>query len=109
MRAPDSRLEHATTPDRNLVVARYLFDPLCLCMTANSAQFDVDYPARLERDCVRGIFCGTNRLIQTNGRLNLSLEYCMIEDVVVSKWLLQHHQVEAVELLEQRHVGEFVS
>ncbi len=55
------------------------------------------------------IFSRLDRLVQTNRSLNLSLQRRVIEDVVVGQRLFQHHEVKLVQLLEQRHVGEFVS
>src|SRR5262245_62128805 len=46
VRAPDSRLEHAATPNRNLLLARYLLDSLRLRMAADATELDVDDLAR---------------------------------------------------------------
>src|SRR5689334_5748008 len=78
-------------------------------MTTDAPEFDVNDPARFERDRVTRIFRRTDRLVQTNRRLNLTLQHRVIEDVVVCQWLLQHHQIELIELLKERRVGEFVS
>ena len=42
--------------------------------------------------------------VQANGRLQLVLKSDVVDDVVVSEWLLDEEKVEPVELLEKREV-----
>src|SRR6185295_5295801 len=46
MRTADSGFEHAAAPDRNLIITRYSFDPLCFLMPADATEFHVDYSTR---------------------------------------------------------------
>src|SRR6266498_2352173 len=55
MGATNARLEHATTPHGNFVFPAYLFNLLCLRMSANPAKLEVDYPGRTKPNCMPGV------------------------------------------------------
>ena len=52
---------------------------------------------------------GAYGFIQTERRLNLSLERCVVQNVVVREWLFNHHQLEFVQRTKERRVRERVS
>ena len=54
------------------------------------------------------MMCGPDTLIQADWRFERSLQFSMIDDVIVRKRLLDHHQMELVQLLEMLAIGEAV-
>ncbi len=60
-------------------------------------------------DRLLGVMRGADALVEADGRLQLSAcKLGVIDDVVVRQRLLDHHQVEIVELLQTRRVGQRV-
>ena len=107
--AADAGFEHATAPNRNVVFTTDLLDSLRLRVSADASELEIDYASCAESDRVPRIVAGTNRFVEANRRRNLFLQFGMIEDVVVSQRLFDHHQVEVVHLFEKRDVGKRVS
>ena len=60
------------------------------------------------RDGLLGMMRRANAFVQADGRLQLRLQLGVIDDVVVAERLLDHHQVELVELFQPRRIGQRV-
>ena len=75
---------------------------------AHAPKLDVDDAARVQADCLRRLVRGADALVQADGGLQLRLQYGVIDDVVVRERLLDHHQVEIVELAQVVDIGERV-
>jgi hypothetical protein len=69
--------------------------------SAHAPQLDIDDAAGLQADRLLGVVRGANAFIETDRRFKLRLQHGVVDDVVVRQRLLDHHQVELVELLQQ--------
>ena len=78
-------------------------------MAAHPPEFDVDNTAGSEFDCVFRILGRPHRLVQADRSFDLFLQFCVIEHVRISQRLFDHHQIEFIEGLKERHIGERVS
>src|SRR5215470_3097166 len=108
MRPADSGLQHASTPDRNSVVAADVVDGARFPVPADSSEFDIDNPARTELDCLPGISGGMNRFIKADRCRNLFLKLRVVDDVFVMERLLEHHDVVSIHFLENVYISERV-
>ena len=104
MRAADARFEHAAAPYGNAMFLTDIVDALGFGESAHAAEFDVDDSAGLDSIAARhDAPSGCTR----RGRwaFRFALELGVIDDVIVSERLLDHHQVEVVELLQERSIS----
>src|SRR4029077_19022765 len=95
-------------PNWNIAFATDCLNLFGLRVPADAAELEIDDLSGAKRDRVFRILARMNRLIQTNRRRDLLLQLSMIEDIVMSQRLLDHHQVKLIQLLEERDVGERV-
>src|SRR5579862_8682651 len=100
MRAPDARFEHAAAPDGNAMGLCQIMDAQSLAKPAYAPELDVDDPACLEPDRLFGVMNSAYTFIKTNRRIELRLQRRMIDDLVMRQRLLDHHQMEFVQLFE---------
>ena len=98
VRAPDAGFQHAAAPHRDAGGLRDIVHALGLAESAHAAQLDVDDAAGAQADGLLGVVRGADALVQADGRLELGLQRGVVDDVVVRQRLLDHHQVEIVEL-----------
>ncbi len=68
--------------------------------TAHTAQLDVDDASCLQPNRLLGMVRRPDAFVQTNRRIERALQNRVIDDVVVRKRLLNHHQIELVQLLQ---------
>ena len=59
-----------------------------------------------QADGLFGLMRGADAFIQANRRLQLRLQNGVIDDVVVRERLLNHHQIEIVQLLQMIDIGQ---
>ncbi len=69
-------------------------------MASNTPEFDVDDSACSDLNRLAGIICRMDGLIETNRGLDAPLQSTVIDDVLIVKRLLDHHQIELVQLPE---------
>ena len=108
MRAADPHLEHAATPHRDPCLAADVVDAARRRQTADTSGLDVDDPRRAELDRLARVVAGVDRLVETDRRVDLTLQRRVIDDVVVSERLFDHHRRVCVDALEQRRIRERV-
>jgi len=98
--AADAGFEHATAPDGNVFGLAEIVDAAGFVVAADAAEFNVDDFTGAESGGGFGLFVGVDALIETDGRLDRFLDFDVTEEVVPAKGLLDHHEVEGVELFE---------
>src|SRR5215471_1998253 len=91
------------------MLARDLLDHFCLGVASYPAELDVNNATSAQSNCMSCVGRRLDRFVKTNRSLNLLLQLSMIEHVVVSQGLLEHHQLEFIERLKKRQVGQPVS
>ena len=96
----DARFEHASAPDGNGIFHTEIVNALGLQMTANAAELDVNDFAGAQGDGGFGLFVSVYALVETDGCLELLLRGNMGIQVVPAERLLDHHEIEGIELLE---------
>jgi hypothetical protein len=74
----------------------------------HAPQLDVDDAAGAQLDGLLGVVRGADAFVQADGGLELGLQLGVVDDVVVAERLLDHHQVEIVELSKMSGVGQGV-
>lgn len=81
--APDARLQHAAHPDRHAASAAVIVNANRFGIAANAGGLDVDDTAgaKLQRPARMG--GGSDAFVEANGRLELRLQFGVIDDVVV--------------------------
>ena len=106
--AADAGFEHAAAPNGNVVFLAEIVDAFGLEVAADAAEFDVDDFAGAESDGGFGLFVGVDALIETDGRLEIFLNFDVAEEVVPAEGLFDHHEVVGVELFEKREIFEAI-
>src|ERR1700731_1839201 len=104
MRAPHAGSHPPATPDGNTVALAQIVDPPRHGVAADAAKLDVDDLAGAQLDAGACLLFRVNALIQADRRVQLFLQLDVTVDIVPAERLLDHHQVEAFELLEQRPI-----
>ena len=90
------------------MLTRDLMDLAGLQEAAHAASFDVDHSARAEADRGPRVVRGADRLVEADRGVDPALQRGVVEEVVVAERLFDHQQLEGVERLEQREVGQAV-
>ena len=80
----------------------------CRRKTTNPAEFDIDDAAGTQANRSQRLFFGVNAFVEADGRYELVLEFDMRKKIVPPKRLLDHHEIEVIELLKKRSVSERV-
>ena len=106
VRAADAGFEHAAAPDRNGIRLAKIVNAARGSVSADAAEFDVDDFAGADFDRGARVFDIVDAFIEANRRFDLALQLGVGKDVVPAKRLLDHHEVEGIELLEKRRVFE---
>ena len=102
LRATDAGFEHAAAPDGDVVFLAEIVDAFGFMESADAAKLDVDDFAGAERDGGFGLFVGVDALVEADGGLEIFLDFDVAEEIVPAERLLNHHEVEAIQLLEER-------
>src|SRR5664279_173837 len=105
VRAADTALEHPAAPDGDLVLHAEIVNRARLRKSTDAPRLDVDDAAGTERDHVFGLFDTGDRLVEADRRLQHPLELGVPNDVVECGRLLDHDEIEVVELLQAIGVG----
>ena len=71
---------------------------------ADAARLDVDVAAALQADRLLGLPQAADAFVEADRRANLRLQCRVIDQVVVRQRLLDHRQVQLIDLAEQRRV-----
>src|SRR5688572_19615704 len=77
-------------------------------MTTNAPQLDVDNATRADPDCLARVVGRMDGLVETDWRLNLFLEFGVVDHVLIVQRLFDHHQVVSIHLFEHTDVGKRV-
>ena len=93
-----ARLQHGAHPDGNAGVLADVVNLLGLAQAAEARHFHVDDAAAPQLDGLAGIVGGVDGLVQADGCLHLRLEAPVPDDVIVLERLLDHDEVELVQL-----------
>ncbi len=100
MGTTDSGFQHASTPDRNLKFLTEIVNPNRLAMPTDSTSLDIDDATGLHLDRQLGVAAVANGLIQTDRGPQGLLQLGMVKKIVEFERLLEHEQIEFVELLQ---------
>src|SRR5450432_2524449 len=109
VRASDARFQHAAAPHRHGGALAQIMNALRDAEAAHTAQLDIYNFARAERDGGPGLLFRVDALVETDGGVQFFLQLDVAVEIVPSEGLLDHHQVEAFELFQQRPVFQAVS
>jgi hypothetical protein len=101
--------EHATAPDGDVAGLAEIVNAASFVVTAYAAEFDVDNFASAESDGGFRLFVSVNAFIEADGSLERFLDFDVAEEVVPAEGLLDHHEVERVELFEQGKIFPAIS
>src|SRR5215468_7419329 len=100
MGAADARLEHSAAPHGYLRPLGYIVDRNCLTEAAYTPDLDVDDAAGAQLGRGLSVAAPVNRFIQADRRLQLLLQLRVEVEVVMPQRLLDHQEVETVELAQ---------
>ena len=104
--APDARLEHAAAPHRHRGGAARRFHLARHREAADPAHLDVDDAACPQLQGEARVLGAADRFVEAHRSPQLPLQDGVVADVVPRERLLDHHQVEGVELLQVCGVAE---
>src|SRR5580692_7972727 len=107
--AADAGFQHASAPDGNGFLLAVIVDAAGGGVSADAAQFQVDDLAGADFDRGAGVLDVVDAFVEADGSVELALQGGMGVDVVVAKGLLDHDQVEGVELFQQRRILQAIS
>src|SRR5689334_18293797 len=109
MRAANAAFQHASAPDRNIVLPSNVVHSHGFTETADAADLDIDDAAGAQFNGSTRVAARVNRLIEADAGLELPLQLGMKVEIVMPERLLDHEQAELVELFEVLHVLKRVS
>jgi hypothetical protein len=81
---------------------------LCLEQASEPAYFNVDHAGAAEIQRLAGILGRVNTLIQADRRFKFTLKLGVVDDVVVRQGLLDHEQVELIQITQRIYVTQCV-
>src|SRR5439155_17004376 len=93
-RAADAGFEHAAVPYGNAARRAQIVQPDRLREAADAPGLDIDDAAGAGGDRLARNVDGLDRLVEADRRLHSALQRCVIADVGVVEWLLDHQQLE---------------
>src|SRR5437773_11484983 len=108
VRPADAHLEHPSAPHGHVVRAADVVNTLRRSEPADPPGLDVHDPRWADRDRLARVLAGVDRLVETDGRLDLALERRVVDEIVVRERLLDHHRARRIDALEKRSVAERV-
>src|SRR5215472_13206272 len=108
MRAPDAGLQHPAAPYRDAVLLADVVNAARHCESAHTAKLDVDDLARAQFRGRPRLLLRMHTFIQTNWSFQPLLQLDVTVEVVPSKRLLDHHQIETIELFQQRKIVQCI-
>src|SRR5580698_5348050 len=109
MGTSNAGFKHASAPHRNIVRCADIVDSLGLGKAADSAGFDVDNAAGANLNGLRGIASVMDGFVETNGGSQQRLQAGVIVNVVVPERLLDHQEIELIELSQMLDLIQRVS
>src|ERR1700730_14406304 len=104
MRASYARLQHSSAPYRHSRALADIVYPLGHRKTTHATEFNINDLAGAQADSGLRLIFVVNALVKTDWRVHLLLQFDVTVEVIPSQWLLNHHQVKAFQLLQQRPV-----
>src|ERR1035441_1529432 len=104
MRAPDPGLQHAAAPHRYASRMGYVVNLLGFGKSSHASQLNIYDASRTHSNRLLRMMRATDAFVQADGSIETSLQFRVIDDLVVSQRLLDHHEVELVEMLQPRRV-----
>src|SRR5579859_1581155 len=99
VRPPNPGLQHPAAPHRHMLRLADVVDLLRYRVPAHASHLDVDDLARSQRDGGLCLLQRVNAFIQANRRLQFFLQRHVTVQIVPAQRLLDHHQMERIELL----------
>src|SRR5881396_960851 len=108
VRPADAHLEHPSAPHGHVVRGADVVHALRRSEPADPPGLDVHDPRCADRDRLARVLAGVDRLVETDGRLDLALERRVVDEIVVRERLLDHHRARRIDALEKRSVAERV-
>src|SRR5690242_459743 len=109
MRTPDATLEHAAAPDWNIVCLCHIVNGNRFAEATHASDFDVDDSAGAQFNRSSSATRMVNRLVETDARLQCLLQAGVKIKIIVPQRLLDHEQVETIELFEVIEIFERIS
>ena len=85
---------------------RHVVQAFGFAETAHASQLDIDHAAGMQPNGLLGVVGRADRFVQANRGFEQGLQLGVVDDVVVRQRLLDHHQVEFVQLSEVLGVGQ---
>src|SRR5205814_8339293 len=100
--------EHASAPDGNIALETLVMEGDGFGEPTNPANFNINDPARTERDCLFCVAAVADGFIEANRSFQLPLEFGVVKNVIVPERLLDHQKIEGVKLAKMLEVGRAV-
>ena len=108
VRSSDAGFKHATAPYRYGPCLANIVNSAGRRMPSDSTQFNIDDPAGANFDSSPGLIGIVYALIETDRRLDLSLERHMRKNVIPTQRLFDHHQVKRIKRFQQSDIRQCV-
>src|SRR5690242_17159659 len=109
VRAADAGFEHAAAPDVNGILLAKIVNAASGSVSADAAEFDIDDFAGADFNGGARVLDIVNAFVEANWSFDLALKSGVGKDVVPAERLLDHDEVEGVELLQKGRVFEAIS
>ena len=106
MARADGAFEHAADPAGDARGPAQVVNLHRVRQPADAARLDVHVAAALQARSPARLAAGRDAFVEADRRADLRLQRRVIDQIVVRQRLLDHRQVELVDLAEQRHVVE---
>src|SRR5882724_764334 len=98
--AAHAGFQHAAAPDRDVPSFGGVVDGNGFAHTPHPSGLDVEYAAGIEGEGELGIAGMPDGFVEAEFGLQLFLELCVVVDIVVPEWLLNHEELELIELAQ---------
>src|SRR5882724_2251054 len=109
VRSADAGFEHATAPNGDAALLAKIVDAACDRVAADAAELDVDNLAGAEFHGGARLLLAVNAFIEADRRVEFLLQLDVAVKIVPAERLLNHHEIKAFELFQERPVFKRVS
>src|SRR5215472_479526 len=106
--APDAGFEHASAPHRDAMLLAEVMDATRHGEAPDTTELDINDFASAKFHRRTGLLFGVDAFVKANRRFQSFLKFDVAVEIIPAERLLHHHQVKAIELLQEREVLERV-